>query len=76
MSELWTPAKRAICALTLGQPDEIPTFELEYQLAPQMFGYEILGIPQENFKNMTNAELERAMYDLADRTARVFGSVV
>jgi len=74
MSEIWTPAKRAICALNLGQPDEIPTFELEYQLAPQMFGYEILGIPQENFKNMTNAELERAMYDLADRTARVFGS--
>ena len=28
MTNIWTPAKRAITALTLGQPDEIPTFEL------------------------------------------------
>ena len=32
MSVIWTPASRAICALNLGQPDEIPTFELEFQL--------------------------------------------
>ena len=41
MTTTWTPAKRAITALTLGKPDEIPTFELEFQLAPAFFGYEL-----------------------------------
>ena len=41
MSVIWTPASRAICALNLGQPDEIPTFELEFQLTEEFFGYEL-----------------------------------
>ena len=36
-----TPAERAKCALTLGKPDEIPTFELEFQLSEEFFGYEL-----------------------------------
>jgi len=33
-----TPKERAIAALTLKQPDQVPTFELEFQLAEEMFG--------------------------------------
>ena len=38
MSKIWTPAERAITALTLGTPDEVPTFELEFQLSEELFG--------------------------------------
>ncbi len=35
-----TPKERFICALNLGTPDRVPTFELEFQLAPELFGKE------------------------------------
>ena len=38
MTKIMTPAERAVCALTLGQPDEIPTFELEFQLSEELCG--------------------------------------
>ena len=37
MNTIWTPARRVITALTLGQPDEIPTFELEFQLSYEFY---------------------------------------
>ena len=33
-----TPKERAIMALTMKQPDQVPTFELEFQLSNEMFG--------------------------------------
>lgn len=33
-----TPKERMVTALTLRQPDEVPTFELEFQLEEEMFG--------------------------------------
>jgi len=75
MSKLWTPAERAITALTLGQPDEVPTFELEFQLGEEMFGYNVHGkndFPKD-YKNLSVKELEKAAYDLADQYARVYG---
>ena len=41
MTKIWTPAERVKTALTLDQPDEIPTFELEFQLSMEFFGYEL-----------------------------------
>ena len=76
MSEIWTPAKRAVCALNLGKPDEIPTFELEFQLSEEFFGYP-LDDPrfQRNiYVTLTSAEIERAAIDLADKYARVYGT--
>ena len=75
MSKLWTPAERAITALTLGQPDEVPTFELEFQLGEEMFGYNVHAendFPRD-YKNLSVKELEKAAYDLADQYARVYG---
>jgi uroporphyrinogen decarboxylase len=76
MSELWTPAKRAICALNRGTPDEVPTFELEFQLSEELFGYPLSDRRFEPaiWKTLTANEIERAAYDLADKYARVYGS--
>ncbi len=75
MTELWTPAKRAITALTLGKPDEIPTFELEFQLSEELFGYPLddPGFRPENRAKLSAAELERAAIRTADHYARVYG---
>lgn len=76
MNTVWTPAKRAICALTLGIPDEVPTFELEFQLGEEMFGYDILPrrtIIPPNFASLSANERERLAIDLADQYARIFG---
>ena len=76
MASYWTPAKRAVCALTLGQPDEIPTFELEFQLSEELFGYPLADARLDGAARslLTDAETERAAFDLADKYARVFGS--
>ncbi len=36
------PRERFACALTLGVPDRVPTFELEFQLAPELMGRDFL----------------------------------
>ncbi|MBQ1272607.1 MAG: hypothetical protein IIY12_03825, partial [Clostridia bacterium] len=75
MSKIWTPAERIKTALNLGKPDEIPTFELEFQLAEEFYGLS-LHDPRLELKNRSNyssAELERFTIELADKFARVFG---
>ena len=60
MNTIWTPAKRVITALTLGQPDEIPTFELEFQLSYEFFGYDLddARLHGANKGKYSKAELE------------------
>ncbi len=76
MSTIMTPAQRAICALTLGQPDEIPTFELEFQLSEEFFGYPLYDhrFSQDVFPTLSPKEIEQAAIALADKYARVYGS--
>ncbi len=75
MTTTWTPAERAVTALTLGKPDEIPTFELEFQLSEEFFGYSISEprLEASARHKYSPAEQERMAIDLADRYARVFG---
>ena len=75
MTTTWTPAGRAVTALTLGKPDEIPTFELEFQLSEEFFGYSISEprLEASARHKYSPAEQERMAIDLADRYARVFG---
>ncbi len=75
MSTIWTPAKRAITALNLGQPDEIPTFELEFQLSEAFFGYSINEprLEKKERHMYSVAEQEKMACDLADKYARVYG---
>ena len=75
MPTAWTPARRAMTALTLGKPDEIPTFELEFQLSEEFFGYPIQEPrlePNERHK-YSAAEQEKMVCALADKYARVYG---
>lgn len=72
----WTPAARAACALNGGIPDEVPTFELDFQIAEELFGYPLADARLEPScrSTLSAGELERAACDLADKFARVYGS--
>ena len=77
MSTIWTPAKRAICALERGIPDEVPTFELEFQLSEEFFGIS-LNEPRISdpsvYNTLSPKEVERISCELADKYARVYGT--
>ena len=69
-----TPKQRAITALTLGIPDQVPTFELEFQLEVEMFGKPFIDArlqPQQIHK-LSPLELERAIDDAAAYAAYVY----
>jgi len=68
-----TPAQRAITALHLGQPDEIPTFELEFQLSEAFFGLSLDDFRLHPESGCSAREREQAAIDLADIYARVYG---
>jgi len=65
-----TPAERALTALNGGIPDEVPTFELEFQLAPEFFGREIIppDFAPDNYSKLSTLEKEK----LIDETAEFF----
>ena len=73
MSTIWTPAKRAICALNGGTPDEVPTFELEFQLAPELCGKDFV-YPQQ-LRGLSGAELEYTLEQNAYYMAEVMDRV-
>jgi len=77
MSTNWTPAKRAIAALELKKPDQIPTFELEFQLSEEFFGYTLDDemLHPENRSKLSLKEAESHAIALADKYARVYGSL-
>ncbi len=76
MPTVWTPAKRAITALTLGKPDEIPTFELEFQISEELFGYPLNDrrFEPETWQKFSDAERDKIIFQLAEKYARVYGS--
>jgi len=61
-----TPKERAILALTLKQADEVPTFELEFQLTEEVFGEEYSK--GESWQGKTEKERER----LAEANAALY----
>ncbi len=74
MASVMTHRDRAICALECRVPDRIPTFELEYQLAPLMFGHDFLtmhdlvGLSQKehDYKLEENANFMVEVFDKLD----------
>ncbi len=68
-----THRERALTALTLGQPDYVPTFELEYQLASQMFGKEFLY--EGDLENLSPKETERAIKENAEYLIQVYSEM-
>lgn len=72
-----THKERAAAALTLQVPDRVPTFELEFQLAEEMFGKPL--IPKElhpkNLATLSQAEKEKILYETAEYFAYVYGQL-
>ena len=69
-----TPKERAVAALTLKQPDQVPTFELEFQLADEMFGKNLS--PKEltppEIGKLSAIEKERKLNQLAEDFVYVY----
>ena len=62
-----TPKERAITAFNLGIPDEVPTFELEFQLDEEFFGRSFTNpkLNEDNRKLMTKNEIYKEIYETA-----------
>lgn len=68
-----THRERAITALNMGISDYIPTFELEYQLAPEVFGGEFLH--EEELKGLSEREKDYKIEEGAEFMIRVFSEL-
>lgn len=65
-----TPRERAVAALTLKVPDQVPTFELEFQLEDEMFGRRFLR--QDQLKRLSAAKRERLIAENAAYMLQVY----
>jgi uroporphyrinogen decarboxylase len=68
-----TPKERAVAALTLKIPDQVPTFELEFQLEEEMFGRKFLRY--EDLLGKTSSEREKLIRENAEYMSRVYESL-
>jgi uroporphyrinogen decarboxylase len=69
-----TPRERAIAALTMQTPDEVPTFELEFQISQEMFGIDIQpeDLLRKNIGKLSAGEKERRLCELAEDIVKVY----
>lgn len=65
-----TPKERFLCALNLGIPDRVPTFELEFQLSEELCGKRFLT--EEDLKNASPKEAERKIAENAETLIEVY----
>lgn len=68
-----TPKERAVAALTLQMPDEVPTFELEFQLAEEMFGKRFLN--SNDLEGKSAREKEKLINENAEYMLQVYESL-
>lgn len=69
-----TPKERAVMALHLQKPDQVPTFELEFQLEEEMYGRKFITeeIKKENLWKLSSGERQKKMHELAEYMIRVY----
>lgn len=69
-----TPRERAIAALTLQKPDQVPTFELEFQLDEEMFGRQLVpeDLTRQNIGKLSAAEKEKRLCELAEDIVYIY----
>lgn len=65
-----TPRERMIAALNRKIPDRVPTFELEFQLGPELMGRDFLH--EEDMKNDSPKERERKLAENAQYMLKVY----
>ncbi len=70
-----TPKERAIAALTLKQPDEVPTFELGFHIEDEMFGKSPVNIAEykrEELEKLSDLEAEKKIRVWAAHRADIY----
>ena len=70
-----TPKERAIAALTLKQPDEVPTFELGFHIEDEMFGKSPIDRDEyrrQELDKLTPLEAEKKIRAWAEHHAGIF----
>ncbi len=65
-----TPKQRFITALEQGIPDRVPTFELEFQLAPELMGRDFLH--EEQLNGLSPKEVDQAIHENAEYILKVY----
>ncbi len=65
-----THAQRFITAITGGTPDYVPTFELEYQLAPLTHGHDFLK--EDELAGLNEKEIEQKLRENAEFILKVY----
>lgn len=72
-----TPKERAVAALTLQVPDRVPTFELEFQLAEEMFGkpFYTPDLSVESLAKLNSREKEERITKAAEYVLQVYGKL-
>ncbi len=65
-----TPKERFLTALNRGVPDRVPTFELEFQLAEEMFGKHILT--ENDLRGLSESETEYKLSENAETLIDIY----
>lgn len=65
-----TPRERAICALKLGIPDRVPTFELEFQLEEELVGGHFLH--DRDLDGLSKKEIDVKLHENAELIVKVY----
>ncbi|MHC1694326.1 MAG: uroporphyrinogen decarboxylase family protein [Eubacteriales bacterium] len=68
-----THKERAIAALTCKIPDMVPTFELEFQLAPEFFGHDFLF--QHQLDGLSAKEKDIKLHENAEFMLKVYSEL-
>ena len=74
MSKPMTPKERAVAALERRIPDFVPHFELEFQLAPEFFGRELIPpeLTGDNLARLSPKEKEKALRETAEFIVKAY----
>ena len=69
-----SPKERAITVFNLQIPDQVPTFELGFTLAPEMFGINLYppDLSRENIIRLSAVDKDRRLNEVAEKIVKVF----
>ena len=68
-----TPRERAAAALNLQIPDQVPTFELEFQLTREFCGKNYLG--QRDLEGLSASEIDKKLHENAEFHLELFSKL-
>jgi len=70
MAKTMTPKERAVAALTCNIPDQIPTFELEFQLTKEYTGRDYLY--EQDLEGLSASQIDIKLHENAEFMIRLF----